>query len=1076
MPMSILKGFLQGGVVLVLSAGTLTAQDRVAAQDRPAAQRPVVREYQKSYLTYGFSDPDPVPGERKLYPYFRWDGFTDKGENRSWKVVELENKYLRIDIMPEIGGKIWTVFDKKSNRSVFYENHVVKFRDVAMRGPWTSGGIEANYGIIGHTPNCATPVNYLTRENADGSVSCFINTFDMLARAFWTLEINLPGDAAYFTTHSFWYNHSPMEQPYYTWMNAAVNASDDLELEYPGTHRIGHSGEASPWPLDSAGRIDMRRYANNDYISSKSYHVFGKYSDYFGAWWSKQDYGMAHYAPRFEKVGKKVFFWALSDQGKIWEELLTDKDGQYVEMQSGRLFNQNQQQSELTPFKQLGFPPFASDSWTEYWYPYKQIGGLTGAGRNGAMNVIREGTSLNFRLSPVRPIADTLRLYNGTGKILYQAPLSARPLEAVNLMIPLPAGERAASMSLNGVTEELDTAASEKDLQRPVTHFPDFNWNGPYGLYLQGRDLLRFRLPQEAEEKIRASLLDDSSFLPSLVQMAMIQYQKMRYDPSFFFARKALSIDTYDGAANYYYGLAAARLGKVFDALDGFEIATFTPEFRSAAYAQISRIYMQRGQPAKALEFATRSLKSNSENIEGLQLEYLAARLQVMQGVRDAQQKMSEAAARITALDPLSHFIRFERYWGTKSAAARDAFMRLIRNEMPAEIYLELASWYAGVGRYEEARELLSLTPPNAETRYWQAWLHRNELGGARGTDMTDGRRTDTTDSRWLAMADSSDALQVFPFREESATVMEWAMQHTSDWKPRYFLGLILAFKGQKEQACRLLDDLGETVPFAPFYVTRARLRPAGDSMDAEKDLRMACRLDGRQWRYGQYLARFYLSHGNYNAALSTAAAYYHADPDNYLIGMLYARCLLRTGNYGTADEVLKKIRVLPFEGRVDGRKLFEETKLMLALEALEKKEYDQALKETMEAREWPRNMGVGKPYDNMLDLRLEDWMAALAMAGKGRSLESRQYMERVAACNLDTASINTLVQCLALERLGREAAALALLKKWSALQEDKGVAREGESFFRENANGVNKKGYTFLLGSITRKEDAKMF
>ncbi|HVW62610.1 MAG TPA: DUF5107 domain-containing protein [Puia sp.] len=783
-------------------------------------------------------------------------------------------------------------------------------------------------------------------------------------------------------------------------------------------------------------------------------------------------------------MGKKVFFWALSDQGKIWEELLTDKDGQYVEMQSGRLFNQNQPQSGFTPFKQLGFPPFASDSWKEYWYPYKQIGGMTGAGSNGAMNISIQGSSLDFRLSPVRPIADTLRVYNGVGKILYQAPLSARPLEAVDLKILLPGGQQAALLSLNGVTEELDTTASEKDLQRPVTHFPDFNWNGPYGLYLQGRDLLRFRLPEEAEEKIRASLLADSSFLPSLVQMAMIQYQKMRYDPSFFFARKALSIDTYDGAANYYYGLAAGRLGKVFDALDGFEIAALTPAFRSAANAQISRIYIQRGQPAKALDFAARCLKSNSESIEGLQLEYLAARLEGMQGVQGAQQKMNEVAARITALDPLNHFIRYEKYWKTRSMAARDDFMHLIRNEMPVEIYLELACWYAGVGRYDEARELLSLAPPNAETRYWQAWLHRNEQGGERGTDMTDGRgiemadslRTDLTGARWLAMADSSDALQVFPFREESATVMEWAMQHTSDWKPRYFLALILGFRGQKEQACRLLDDLGEGVPFAPFYITRARLRPSGDSADIDRDLRTACRLDGRQWRYGQYLARFYLSHGNYNAALKVAAAYYRDDPANYLIGMLYVRCLLRTGNYATADETLKKIKILPFEGRVDGRKLFEETKLMLALEALEKKKYGQALERSMEARQWPRNMGVGKPFDNTLDSRLEDWMAALAMAGKGRQSESRQYMERVAACSLDTASLNTLVQCLALERLGREADALTLLKKWSALQEDKTVARQGEWFFRENANGPAITAYTFLLHSITRKEDAKMF
>lgn len=1045
------KIFLKARCLLLCSMAVISINGTLRAQ-----QRPVIREYKKDYLTYGFSDPDPVPAEGKLYPYFRFDGFTDAPKTQSWKVVELENQYLRIDIMPEIGGKIWTVFDKKNNRSVFYENHVVKFRDVSMRGPWTSGGIEANYGIIGHTPNCATPVNYLTRENADGSVSCFINTFDALARAFWTLEINLPKDAAFFTTRSFWYNNSPVEQPYYTWMNTAVNASDDLELEYPGTYRIGHSGEAWPWPLDS-GKIDMRHYANNDYISSKSYHIFGKYSNYFGAFYSKTNYGMAHYAPRLEKVGKKVFFWALSDQGKIWEELLTDKDGQYVEMQSGRLFNQNQPQSGFTPFKQLGFPPFASDSWTETWYPYTKTGGLTAANSNGAMNISQEGRSLYFRFSPVKPIADTLRLYNSAGKILYEEPLNARPLEAVNQKIMLPSAERVAMLSLDGVREVLDTTASTKNLQRPTEHFPNFNWNGAYGLYLQGRDLLRFRLLPDAGEKIRASLQADPSFLPSLVEMAMIQYQKMQYDSAFYFAKQGLSIDTYDGAANYFYGLAAARLGHEFDALDGFEIATFTPAFRSAAYAQLSRIYLQRGDFAKAADFAARSLKNNSDNIEGLRLQYLAARLQ---GIEPA---MHEAAARIMSLDPLNHFTRFEKYWTTKSAAARSDFVNQIRNELPVEIYLELACWYAGLGRVDEAKELLSLAPANAETRYWQAWLHRNEPDGA----------------KWLAMADSSDALQVFPFREESATVMEWAMQHSTDWKPRYFLALIQSFRNQKAKACNLLLDVDEPVPFAPFYITRARLRPAADSVEIEKDLHIACRLDQRQWRYGQYLTRFYLNHGNYHAALQTAAEYYRKDPANYLIGMLYVRCLLRTGNYQTAGQAMKKIRILPFEGRVDGRKLFEETKLMLALEALEKKKYSQALQRTVEARQWPRNMGVGKPYDNMIDNRLEDWMAALAVVGQGRQRESRQYMQQVAFSTQDTASLNTLVQCLALHRLGKQADALALLANWSGRQEDKDMAQQGEAFFRNNADkltGIDRQGYTFLLQSITRKEDAKLF
>jgi len=110
------------------------------------------------------------------------------------------NAYVQLLILPEIGGKIWAAIDKSTGKSFIYFNHVVKFRDVSMRGPWTSGGMEPNYGIMGHTPNLFTPVDYLARENPDGSASCFIGVLDLLTRTTWRLEINLPSSDTCFST------------------------------------------------------------------------------------------------------------------------------------------------------------------------------------------------------------------------------------------------------------------------------------------------------------------------------------------------------------------------------------------------------------------------------------------------------------------------------------------------------------------------------------------------------------------------------------------------------------------------------------------------------------------------------------------------------------------------------------------------------------------------------------------------------------------------------------------------------------------------------------------------------------
>ena len=103
-----------------------------------AQNNATVREFEKEFKTYPFSDPNPVANPSNVYPYYRFDGFTNKPVQQKWKVVELENDFIKLWVMPQIGGKIWTAIDKKNNRPFIYQNDVIKFRDIAMRGPWTS--------------------------------------------------------------------------------------------------------------------------------------------------------------------------------------------------------------------------------------------------------------------------------------------------------------------------------------------------------------------------------------------------------------------------------------------------------------------------------------------------------------------------------------------------------------------------------------------------------------------------------------------------------------------------------------------------------------------------------------------------------------------------------------------------------------------------------------------------------------------------------------------------------------------------------------------------------------------------
>ena len=158
---------------------------------------------EKMIDTYKFSDPNPIPvltSDKRLYPYHKFYNYSHTSEKQKWNVVTMENEHIEIYVLPEVGGKVWGAIDKSNNQEFIYRNEVMKFRNIALRGPWTSGGIEFNFGIIGHTPATATPVDYLTRKNSDGSVSTFIGGMDLPSRSVWRVEINLEKNRSNFVS------------------------------------------------------------------------------------------------------------------------------------------------------------------------------------------------------------------------------------------------------------------------------------------------------------------------------------------------------------------------------------------------------------------------------------------------------------------------------------------------------------------------------------------------------------------------------------------------------------------------------------------------------------------------------------------------------------------------------------------------------------------------------------------------------------------------------------------------------------------------------------------------------------
>ncbi|MEP6595011.1 MAG: DUF5107 domain-containing protein [Ginsengibacter sp.] len=973
-----------------------------------AQQKATIKEYNKSFPTYPFSDPDPIPQMTKIYPYYRFDGYTDKPVQKEWKVVELENDYIKIMILPEIGGKIWAAIEKSTGKPFIYYNHAVKFRDVAMRGPWTSGGIEANYGIIGHTPNCATPVDYTKIHKSDGSVSCVIGVLDLLTRTTWSIDINLPKDKAYFTTNSFWYNASPFEQPYYTWMNTGIKSKGNLQFIYPGTKYLGHAGEYSDWPINKENGKDISFYENNDFGGYKSYHVFGKYTDFFGGYWHDEDFGMGRYSNHDDKAGKKIWIWGLSQQGMIWEKLLTDTDGQYVEVQSGRLFNQSAEGSTFTPFKHKGFLPHTTDVWTEYWFPVLKTKGFVKANNYGALNLKKEDDWLKIYFSPLQAIHDELVIKDRDKKI-YSKTVDLKTLKVFSDSFKLSTTGDHLLVTLGKYKLEYDASTDANVLNRPVETPADFDWNSAYGLYIQGKENIRQRYYALAEENLKACLKKDPNYMPALADYAMLLYRNMKYPDALGMAKKALSIDTYDPAANYYYGLINDKLGNTSDAKDGFDIAAMGIEYRSASYTELAKIYFKENNLDKVIEYAKKSIDFNHYDIDAYQL------LAVVYRFKNDKLHANKILDTIASYDPLNHFAGFEKYVWENSAGNKQQFIGPIKNEMPQQTFLELAAWYYNIGRNEDAQKVLQLSKPNVEILYWLSFLQNKSL----------------------SVKDINSDF-VFPFRPETAEVLQNLINKNDTWLLKYHLALIQWNSNNIPAAKELFAQCGSQPAYAPFYAARAIFNIGNDSSTVLADLQQAATLEKDEWRYGKALINYYLAKKQFGNALPVASKYYKQFPENYILGMLNAKVLLMNKQYSEADKILQTIKILPNEGATDGRQLYKEVQLMLALEEMKNKKYEKALDYISAARLWPDDLGVGKPYESDIDERSEDWLAYQCYIKLNNEKSAQEMLSKMLAFPYSdgkgniSSSPNNLITAWAMQKAGKEEQAEKFLQDWN--------------------------------------------
>lgn len=914
----------------------------------------------ETITTYPFSDPDPIPvfarssmwgAGSKIYPYFVFNGFSSESRPQEWTVVRLKNKYLEVSVLPEVGGKVWGAKDLITGKDFLYTNHVLKFREIALCGPWTSGGIEFNFGVIGHAPSTATPVDYYLEKKPDGSVACTVGNYDWPSRTRWEVTITVYPDRAYFETKARWTNLSPFHQSYYAWMNAAVPVADDLRYIFPGKYQIGHdySVPLEPWPVDRQGR-DLSFYLNNAFGSSKSYFVFGTYENFYGGYYQKSDFGFGHWALYSDMPGKKIWIWDLSRAGEIWVDLLTDSDGQYSEPQAGRLLNQSDHGT---------FAPAKSDSWREIWFPYSGIGEMTGATPQVVLGLNMKSNSYELGLYALERLNEKLTVKEGQKEILSQQ-LSLNPAERKLIKLEKLSEPKNLIICL-GKKIIYQANPQEKDLNRP------FNFHRPAGqtaeeLFLTGQTLENERDYSAALEKYLKALEKEPDHLRALCRVAELYGRRGEYHRAIDYARKALEISMYDPEANYVYGLIARRLNQLAEAKETLSWAARSAAYALPAYVQLSEIALTEKDYSLAEEYARRAANFDQEN--PLPYELLAAAFR-LQGKKEEARKICQ---KILTLDPLDHTARYELYLLEPTDKNLEKFKSLIRNEFQAETYLEIALHYLNIGEAENALELLSSASENPEILVWLAYLNQ----------YYDSNKSNT----FLEKAAAVSPYLVFPFREESIPVFQWATNQKPDcWQFRYYLGLIFWHKGRIEEARELFKNL-DSADYYPVFIARAYLNP-GNQNAACEDLKKALNIAPEAWRTWHHLITHELNNGFNKQALERSLKALEKFPENMYLQSDTVKALLANAEYQQAAELLDRMKVLPYEGASEVHSLFVRTHLILALDLMRQKNWEKALVEIARSREYPEELGTDRPYDP--DQRIQDYLEAICWRKLGQ-------------------------------------------------------------------------------------------
>ncbi len=1011
--------------------------------------------------TYKAAPPDPDPrfyngrtyqgAKATFYPYPVSDQMTEVRQNEPYKAVFLENDFIRISVLPQLGGRIFSALDKSDGYNFFYRHHVIKPALIGMLGAWISGGVEWNVPHH-HRATSFMPVDYTIQTNANGAKTVWVGETELRHRTKWIVGLTLRPNRSYIEMTMRLFNRTPEAQSFLFWINAAVHADKNYQVIFPPSVEWA-AQHAKPqfagWPIahevyggtDYTCGVDVSWWKNNP--SPVSFFAWDCQQDFFGGYDYGKQAGVVQISNHHVSPGKKFFEWGNGPEGEMWTKILSDSDRPYLELMAGSYSDNQPDYSWYGPGEVKVFK--------HYWYPIRDLGGIKNANTEGAVNLdVSNGVArVAFNTTAIHPKARVL-LRAGRRRLLDKV-ISISPQAPFVTTVALPQGVRFADLQTALLDEDGKSLISFRPVPRANSHIPtpvqrppaprDITSNEE--LYLTGLRIEQLYSPSfDPVAYYKEALRRDPGDYRANTALGSLYCRQGRFEEAEPFLRAAVKratenyIHPKDCEALYYLGVALRGQGKRQAAWDAFYRAIWSQAWQEAGYYQLAELASLSGDYGRALGLVEQSLQSGALNTKALELK---ASLLRRTGRLAAAARLNR---RILNIDPLDARAVFEQSLvlarqGEESEAERARMLRLMRGEVHS--YLEMAIDYADCGLFDEGIQLLNTFVRQAPDKnridpqvfYFLGYFH------------------DQMNQPAEAMDDFKTAAKMppdfcFPFQFEAERIFHHALKRNpSDARAWYYLGNLL-FDNQPAKALAAWGQavrLDDRFALAQRNLGLAKARVQKDLVGGIKCLGKAVALSPDDPRLYYELDVLYESNG---ASVQRRLEALNRRPEIVAErdDALTRRIMVLTAA-GHPEEALRILRSHHFhnwEGSGSLHGLYVDACVQSGLAKLRAQLPAEALADFRLATQYPANQEVGRPRQEGRLAEIQYW-SGVAEERLGQNTQAQAAFKLASEASGYGGSDGQYYRGLALQKLGKNGDAKQIFERL----EQRGLAELGK-------------------------------